>query len=445
MPGASVRDDRWLLYTSMSFANSIRTIYCTFLNGGSIYPYDLKERGFSALPEWLRSNRITIWRTLPTTFRNFMATLPLDLTFPDVRLLTIGGEPVLRGDLEFFNRHFAPSSVISHGLGPTECFNVCQNYIPHGTQVEESKLAIGWPLPDKEILLLDESGSEVQAGEVGEICVKSRFISTGYWNDSERTRATFRPDPSDERFRIYHTGDLGTRAENGCLTHVGRLDFQVKIRGFRIDVSEIEVALRAMKGVDDAVVVGREDSPGEKRLVAYFVPSASPPITASQIRKGLASVIPEYMIPSAFVCMDAIPQTPNGKTDRLRLPLPSHKRPTLDVSYAPPGTTLEKDLSRIWSDVLAIDGVGVHDNFFDLGGDSLRATRVAVRILKELKVEVPLKTLFQAPTIAQLVMKIGENRAGTIDDAELTKLLDQIESLSDEEVHGWLEQNRSAR
>jgi non-ribosomal peptide synthetase component F len=111
--------DRWVLYSSMSFATSIRTIYCTFLNGGSIYPYDLKERGFSALPEWLRSNRITIWRTLPTTFRNFMATLPPDLTFPDVRLLTIGGEPVLRGDVEFFNRHCMPSRVIAHGMGPT--------------------------------------------------------------------------------------------------------------------------------------------------------------------------------------------------------------------------------------------------------------------------------------------------------------------------------------
>ena len=144
--------DRWVLYTSVSFAASIRTIYCTFLNGGSIYPYDLKERGFSALPEWLRSNRITIWRTMTTTFRNFMAGLPPDLTFPDVRLLSIGGEPVLRGDVEFFNRHFAPSSVIAHGMGPTECFTVCQNYIPHGTLIEESKLAIGWPLPDKEIL-----------------------------------------------------------------------------------------------------------------------------------------------------------------------------------------------------------------------------------------------------------------------------------------------------
>ena len=435
--------DRWLLYTSMSFANSIRTIYCTFLNGGSIYPYDLKERGFSALPEWLRSNRITIWRTLPTTFRNFMATLPQDLTFPDVRLLTIGGEPVLRGDVEFFNRHFAPSSVISHGLGPTECFNVCQNYIPHGTQVEESKLTIGWPLPDKDILVLDESGSEVAAGEVGEICVRSRYVSTGYWNDSERTRATFQPDPSDERFRIYHTGDLGTRAENGCLTHVGRLDFQVKIRGFRIDVSEIEVALRSMDGIQDAVVVGREDSLGEKRLVAYFVPSTSSVMTATQMRKNLANVIPEYMIPSAFVHMDAIPQSPNGKTDRLRLPLPSHKRPQLDVSYTAPRASLERELSRIWSEILAIDSVGIHDNFFDLGGDSLLATKMTVRVLKKLKIEIALKMLFEAPTIAQLAGEISENSAAKSADGELATLLDQIESLSDEEVHQWLQQHNT--
>ena len=433
--------DRWLLYTSMSFANSIRTIYCTFLNGGSIYPYDLKECGFGALPEWLRSNRITIWRTLPTTFRNFMATLPPDLTFPDVRLLTIGGEPVLRGDVDLFNRHFAPSSVMSHGLGPTECFNVCQNYIPHGTQIEESKLTVGWPLPDKEILLLDEKGREVPPGELGEICVRSRFISTGYWNDSERTQAAFQADPSDGRFRIYHTGDLGTRAENGCLTHVGRVDFQVKIRGFRIDVSEIEVALRGMDGIRDAVVVGREDSLGEKQLVAYFVPSTSPVITATRMRKNLANVIPEYMIPSAFVQMDAIPQTPNGKTDRLRLPLPSHRRPKLDVAYTPPSTNVEKDLSRIWSEVLMIDQVGINDNFFDLGGDSLLATKVAVRLLREFKVEVTLKTLFNAPTIAQLVAKIRENRGGKIAAGEMATLLDRIESLSDEEVKQWLQQH----
>lgn len=435
--------DRWLLYTSMSFANSIRTIYCALLNGGSIYPYDLKERGFSALPEWLRSNRITIWRTLPTTFRNFMATLPPDVTFPEVRLLTIGGEPVLRGDVELFNRHFPPASVMSSGLGPTECFNVCQHYIPHGTQVEESNLAIGWPLPDKEILLLDESGSEVPAGEVGEICVRSRFISTGYWNDSERTEATFRPDSSDERFRIYHTGDLGMRAENGCLIHVGREDFQVKIRGFRIEVSEIEVALRAMDGVQDAVVVGREDSMGEKRLIAYFVPSKWPAPTTSQMREALATAIPDFMMPSVFVCLDVLPQTPNGKIDRLRLPLPSRQRPTLDVPYTPPRTALEEKLSRIWSDVLEIDPVGIHDSFFELGGDSLRATKVVVRILKELRTEIALTTLFNSPTIAKVVMEISAHHAGHAEDAKVAALLEQIESLSDEEVQEWLKRDHS--
>jgi amino acid adenylation domain-containing protein len=435
--------DRSLLYTSMSFASSIRTIYCAFLNGGSIYPYDLNERGFSALPEWLRSNRITIWRTMTTTFRNFMATLPPDLTFPEVRILSIGGEPVLRGDVEFFNRHLAPSAVIAHGMGPTECFTVCQNYLPHGTQIEESKLTIGWPLPDKEILLLGENGSEVQACEIGEICVRSRFISTGYWNDSERARATFRPDPSDARFRIYHTGDLGTRAENGCLTHVGRVDFQVKIRGFRIEVSEIEVALRGMHDIRDAVVVGREDGLGEKRLVAYFVPSKQPAPTVSQIRKDLASTIPDYMLPSAFVCLEALPQTPNGKTDRLRLPAPSHQRPALDVAYAAPRGFMEQELSRIWSEVLTVDAVGVDDNFFALGGDSLLAMKMAVRALKELKVEVPLNLLFRSPTIAKLAAEIGEGRQRRTVDREFLTLLDHIESMSEEEVNQWLQQHDS--
>ena len=431
--------DRWLLYTSMSFANSVRTIYGALLDGGTVYPYDLKEYGFRALPEWLLSNKITILRTVPTTFRNFMGTLPPDLTFPDLRILSINGEPVLRGDMDLFNRHFTRNSVVVSGLGPTECFTVCRIYIPHGTDITESKLAIGWPVRDKEILLLDASGREVQVGEVGEICIRSRFISTGYWNDSNRTQARFRPDPSDERFRIYHTGDLGTRAENGCLTHVGRVDFQVKIRGFRIEVSEIEVALRATDGVQDAVVVGREDSSGENRLIAYLVPSKWPAPTASQMRQALATTIPDYMMPSVFVSLEALPQTPNGKTDRLRLPLPSQGRPMLDVAYAAPNTATEKVLARIWSEVLVIDRAGIHDNFFELGGDSLLATKVAVRALRELKVEVPLKMLFNAPTIVQLAAEVDEKRAGTA----LPTSSVRIESLSDEEIREWLQRDHT--
>ena len=254
--------DRWLLYTSMSFANSVRTIYGGLLNGSAIFPYDLKEKGFGDLARWLNSNRITIMRSLPTTFRNFMASLPPELTFSDMRILAVGGEPMPRSDIDYFNRHFCPSCVLVHGLGPTECFMVSWNYFPHGSRVEESKLPIGYALQDKEVLLLDDSGREVPPGEVGEICVKSRYISLGYWRDLERTNAVFRPDGNGAQ--IYRTGDLGVRDQNGCLTHVGRADFQLKIRGFRIEVAEIEAALRAIDGIVDAVVVGREQTPSAR-------------------------------------------------------------------------------------------------------------------------------------------------------------------------------------
>jgi acyl-coenzyme A synthetase/AMP-(fatty) acid ligase/acyl carrier protein len=429
-------EDRWLLYTSMSFANSVRTIYGALLNGGSLYPYDLKENGFAALPDWFLSNRITIFRTLPTTFRTFMAMLPPTLVFSDVRILSIGGEPMLQGDVDLFNQHFASPCVIVHGMGPTECFMVCLIYIPHGTRIDASKLAIGWPVPDKEVLLLDESGREVQDGEVGEICVRSRYISLGYWHDSDRTRAAFRDDPTDSRMRIYRTGDLGFRVANGCLTHVGRVDFQVKIRGYRIDVSEIEVALRAIDGIEDCVVVGREDSLGNKRLVAYFVAPSAPAI--GSLRATLAKAIPAYMIPSVFVRLDVLPQTPNGKTDRLRLPLPSPARPDLDTLFVAPTTAVEKELARIWSEILVLDSVGMHDNFLDLGGNSLLAIRVAARVLKELKVEISLKSLLNAATIAEMAAEISETNPGKVSYAGVIALLDRIESMSDEEVQRWL-------
>jgi len=394
--------DRWLLYTSLSFANSVRTIYLGLLNGGAVYPYDLKTLGFDALPNWLQSNRITIVRTVPTVFRNFMATLPRGCVFPDVRLLSIGGEPVYGSDVEAFNEHFTPGCTIAHGLGPTECFMVCMQLVAHGSRVEGGKLDIGWPLPGKEIYLLDEHGREVGAGEVGEICVKSRYIALGYWRDAARTEAAFQSDPRDPSLRTYHTGDLGLRRPDGCLTHVGRRDFQVKIRGFRIDLSEIEVAMHAIDGVKDAVVVGRQEAGEELRLIAYFVASTVPAPTTSHLRRSLARVVPEYMIPAAFIRLDVIPQTPNGKADRLRLPAPTADRPDLGNVFVAPATYVERELSRIWSRVLAIEGIGVADDFFELGGDSLTAARVAERVRKAFGTELPFTAIYEASTVAQL-------------------------------------------
>ncbi|MGH9197962.1 MAG: AMP-binding protein, partial [Acidimicrobiia bacterium] len=235
--------DRWLLHTSVSFANSVRTIYGALLNGAAVYPFDSKRKGFGELSDWLLSNEITILRSVPTTFRNFMSTVPEGRTFPAVRILSVGGEPMFRADLDYFNRHFLPHCVLVHALGPTECLTVCWSCIPHGTRIGEGKLPIGYPLKDKEVLLLDEAGREVAEEEVGEIAVKSRYISPGYWRDPDRTKTAFLPGPRGGDERIYLTGDLGWRSKGGCLSHIGRQDFLVKIRGFRIDVSEIEIAL----------------------------------------------------------------------------------------------------------------------------------------------------------------------------------------------------------
>jgi amino acid adenylation domain-containing protein len=404
--------DRWLLYASLSFANSVRTVYTSLLNGAALYPFDVKQRGFTELADWLIDNRITIIRGVPTFFRSFIASVAPDQRFPAVRILSLGGEPMLCADLRYFNRHFSPRCVLVHALGPTESLTVCWALVPHGTDATEGKLPIGRPLPDKEVLLRDESGHEAGAGEVGEIAVRSRYLSVGYWRDPERTRESFLPDPRGSGERIYLTGDLGTRAPDGTLIHVGRKDFQVKIRGFRIDVTEIENALLAVPGIREAVVVSRELVPGEPQLFAYFVAQPGPPVADSMLRAAIARALPDYMMPSVFVALDAMPRTPSGKTDRLRLPLPARGRDR-SIVRAAPRSEVERSLAAMWADVLGLDEVGIDERFLELGGDSLQAARIAARVAAEWKIACPAAALLEAGTVAQMAEVIAAVQQGS--------------------------------
>jgi amino acid adenylation domain-containing protein len=399
--GASA-SDRWLLHTSLGFANSVRSTYTALMNGGSLFPYDVKERGFGALPDWVTGNEITIFRTVSTFFRNFMASLPEGQIFPSVRLMSVGGEPMFHPDLAMFNRHFAPPCVLAHALGPTETLTACWRLLPHGASIADGKLAIGRALPDKEVLLLDEDRREVADGDVGELAVRSRYISPGYWRDPARTAAAFIADPAGSDARVYLTGDLGRRLPDGNLLHVGRRDFQVKIRGHRVDVSEIDAALRAIDGVADAVAVGREDALGEVRLVAYYVATGQRPVSPGTLRRALATALPDFMMPSAFVALDSLPQTPTGKTDRQRLPAPDQRRVAAAAAFAAPRTALERGLATIWAEVLGIESVGVDDEFTDLGGDSLAAALIIARAETLCGVALPMPTLFHASTVARM-------------------------------------------
>jgi acyl carrier protein len=218
------------------------------------------------------------------------------------------------------------------------------------------------------------------------------------------------------------------------MVYLGRKDFQVKIRGHRVELAEIERALLSLGQFRDVVVVSLEDHPGEQRLVAYLVPVRQTAVTASALRVSLSEKLPDYMIPSSFVVLDAMPLTPTGKVDRSALPAPSRTRPELNTIFVAPRTLFEKELAQVWAEILTLDQVGIHDNFFDLGGHSVAATRVVSRVIRTFQVEVPLQALFAAPTVAEMAAVVTQHQAKKLGEQDLNRILAELESLSEDEA-----------
>jgi acyl carrier protein len=254
-------------------------------------------------------------------------------------------------------------------------------------------------------------------------------VARGYLNRPDLTSERFVPDPfdPDPGARLYRTGDRGAFLGDGNLILSGRFDDQVKIRGYRVEPAEVEQALSRHPGVREAAVVAREDEPGQKRLVAYVVRGEAA-LGPSDLRGFLKEKLPEYMVPSAFVTLEALPLTPNGKVDRKALPAPEG-RPELNEAHVAPRTPTEEVLAGIWAQVLGLDRVGVHDNFFELGGHSLLATQVVSRLRKAFQRELPIRWLFEAPTVAQLAARVD-----TAESEEIARILDELESLPEKET-----------
>ena len=233
---------------------------------------------------------------------------------------------------------------------------------------------------------------------------------------------------------LYRTGDLARYLPDGNIEFLGRIDHQVKIRGFRIEPGEIEAVLGQHKTVREVIVSAMEDESGVKRLVAYVVTDKNKSPNISELRRILKKKLPDYMVPSAFVFLDALPLTPNGKVDRKALPMPSQGRPELVNEFVTPRTPSEKTIAGIWSNVLKIDQVGIHDNFFELGGHSLLATQVISRVNNSFRIKVPLISLFQAPTVAELAVVITQKQIEKAEGKNIDKMLAELEALSDEEA-----------
>jgi amino acid adenylation domain-containing protein len=268
----------------------------------------------------------------------------------------------------------------------------------------DGRIRIGRPISNTQLYVLDEGGEVSPTGVAGELYIGGAGLARGYFGRPDLTAERFVPSPFGDGEQLYRTGDLVRYLPDGNLEFLGRLDHQVKLRGYRIELGEIEAKLVARSDVHQCVVVAREDVAGEKRLVAYVVAADAAPAEAGDLRAHLTQSLPEYMVPSSFVALQALPLTPNGKIDRRALPAPEGRAGVGE--YVAPRTLTEQTLASVWCEVLKLERAGIDDNFFELGGHSLLATRVMARVRDAFQIELPLRALFEAPTLRELAERI---------------------------------------
>jgi acyl-coenzyme A synthetase/AMP-(fatty) acid ligase/acyl carrier protein len=423
------------------FRASVRTYLSMLLNGATFYPVDLAHEDPADLASWMVQEEITIYRSAVSAFRSLTTGLTGGERFPHLRLILLYGEPVYHTDVAAYRESFPAECILASSLGCNEIDDFSYFFIDRNTSTHQGFLPAGYPVEDIDILLLDDNGSPVVTLDIGEICVRSRHSPAAYWRQPEVTRAAFISDPDGSEARVYRTGDLGRMAEDGCLIHMGRKDDQVKILGYRVDIGEVEAALLANGELEQAAVVGVDHRKGEKKLVAYIVPSGSNLPGPRELRRRLLEKLPSYAVPSMFILLDSMPMTATGKIDRRRLPQPDGTRPELREQFVEPRSPVEEQLARIWAEVLNVERVGAFDNFVDLGGDSLQAARVIGRVMKQFHVRLPLQTVVDSSNLAEMTVIIVDSQSESIDEPELDDLLGDLERLSETEARSRLEQN----
>ncbi|MCW5982829.1 MAG: non-ribosomal peptide synthetase [Bryobacteraceae bacterium] len=394
--------DRLTLLQSCSFSGSVSSLFAALLNGAASYPLDPRLETPAGLARWVNENRLTMWHSTPALFRHLCDS---GEEFPSLRVVRLEGDKASRADVERFRRHCSRECLLVNGLGTTETGIVRQYFIGRETPVEDGAPPIGYAVEDMDVTVLDDDGRELEPGAAGEIAVTSRYLALGYWKQPELTAERFQVcEAGPPGLRRYRTGDLGRMRPDGCLGYLGRKDFRAKIAGYSVEAADIEAALCAQPEIGQAVVAAREDG-APARLVAYLVASGRERPAVERLRERLARQLPAYMVPSSFVFLDTLPLDRNGKVDRRNLPVPERQRPAFDTRYETPSTDVERRLAAAWTEALGIDGIGIDDDFFALGGQSLDVMRVASEI------GLPVSAFFETPTIRGLAARMDRRLA----------------------------------
>ena len=400
-------DDRLTLLQAPHFSGAVSSLFGALLNGAAVFPFDLKRQSIGEIARAVVEHEITIWHSVPALFELLVET---GQRFPSLRLIRLEGDQASRRHLELFRRAFGPGCTLVNGLGATETGITRQFFVGHDTAVTGNTLPLGYATEDMATLILGDAGEALGPGEVGEIAIRSHYLAVGYWRDPARTAAAFAPLPGGSGERLYRTGDLGRLRPDGCLEYLGRRDFRPRLRGRWVDVDAIEAALLALDDVQSAVVKVCQLSDGGAQLVGYVVPTAGAAPASDALRRRLAERLPAESLPARFVLLDRLPLNANFKVDRNALPSPDPLRPRLETRFAAPRDPIEQELALIWREVLGLDRVGIDDDFFDLGGDSLAALQVAHLVEERIATGLPVSDLLQAPTVALMAERLRAAR-----------------------------------
>ncbi|HZN09751.1 MAG TPA: amino acid adenylation domain-containing protein, partial [Pyrinomonadaceae bacterium] len=418
--------DRFSMLSGLSHDPLQRDIFTPLQLGATICipdPEDLADP--PKLVAWFNEQKITVANLTPA-----MAQVLTDRTWtrspsqiPSLRYTFIVGEVLTKRDVSRL-KALAPSMTCVNLYGATETQRALSYFIVPPTPAqsfaaegqrpgEKEVLPLGRGMPEVQLLLLNSAQQMSGIGEVGEIYFRSPHLAKGFLGDDALTRERFLLNPFTKApgDRLYRSGDLGRYMPDGNIEFLGRVDRQVKVRGFRIELGEVEAAVTAHPKVRESVVLLRERDSSEKYLAAYVVPVRESAITTTELRRYLKDKLPDYMLPSDCLMMEAMPLTPNGKVDRAALPVPDHSRSEAEKDFVAPRNDTEERLASIWAEVLKVDRVGINDNFFELGGHSLLATQAVGRIRNAFQIDLPLRALFESPTLKELGERLHERTA----------------------------------
>ncbi len=439
--------DRVAHLSNVAFDAATFEIWGALLNGARLVIMS-KQVALSQhdLQDELQRQQVSVM-FLTTALFNEMARHMPD-AFAGVKHLLVGGETAEPRWFKEVLERGAPGRLL-HVYGPTENCTFSTWHAVEAVADDARQIPIGRPIANTQAYILDELLRLVPVGVAGELYLGGDGLARSYHARPELTAELFFPHPYSLQAgaRLYRTGDLARYLPDGSIEFLGRADHQVKIRGFRIELGEVEAVLSAHQAVGGVAVVAREDSRGEKRLLAYVVAAAGQERweRVGELRDYLRERLPEYMIPSAFVVLESLPLTPNGKVDRLALPAPDATGAQTGAEFVAPRNPLEEALADIWRGVLGVERVGIHDNFFELGGHSLMATRVLSNVRRIFRIELPLKVLFESATVADLARAIipFETEPGQLE--KIARVLQKLKSISTEEARQELQRKRRER